>query len=454
MAKEELEKRLARGNAAESDADVSTGNPASLVLLPPESMPEAGGLLDLAYELNGAAQALGANLPAPVKAAIGDLVRGMNCYYSNLIEGRVTYPVDIDRALREERPAAADAKRRDLQREAAAHIAVQGMIDRGEFDAIGTDTELVKRIHREFYLLLPEDLHWTVDPATGARQRVIPGEFRTGGVAVGKHHAVHPDSINGFMTHFSWGYAKGRVPARLSPIAALAAHHRLLWIHPFLDGNGRVSRLHTHALFRRWGVGSELWSVSRGFARTKTDYYDLLARADYPRQDTADGRGTLSDRGLAAFCSYGLRTALEQIDFMGRLLEPRGLIERTRDFMTVEARRFRAREARPDGLDHLREEAAPLLERLYLVGEVTRMEARQIIGGSESTARRILKTLRDRHLIVSVDSHANFKPAFPLREMGFLFPGLLPPGIPMDTRDEPPPPESDDDGYGYSLPSP
>ena len=39
-------------------------------------------------------------------------------------------------------------------------------------------------------------------------------------------------------------------------IAIGAAHHRLLWVHPFFDGNGRVTRLMSYAMMLRLGLGS------------------------------------------------------------------------------------------------------------------------------------------------------------------------------------------------------
>ena len=33
-------------------------------------------------------------------------------------------------------------------------------------------------------------------------------------------------------------------------IAVMAAHHRFAWIHPFIDGNGRVGRLLTDAILK------------------------------------------------------------------------------------------------------------------------------------------------------------------------------------------------------------
>jgi len=55
-------------------------------------------------------------------------------------------------------------------------------------------------------------------------------------------------------------------------LAAAAAHHRLLWIHPFLDGNGRVARLMSHAMLLEALDTGAVWSVARGLARKVADY--------------------------------------------------------------------------------------------------------------------------------------------------------------------------------------
>ena len=107
--------------------------PASLTLVPAEGHPAWPALHDLAFALATEAAGLAARLAPGTAAAVGDLVRGMNCYYSNLIEGHDTRPIDIERALRAD--FAVEPKRRDLQLEAAAHIAVQAMIDSGAMDA-------------------------------------------------------------------------------------------------------------------------------------------------------------------------------------------------------------------------------------------------------------------------------------------------------------------------------
>jgi len=80
-------------------------------------------LTDLALDLTHKSAGFRRSLPPSMLASLADLVRAMNCYYSNLIEGHNTHPVDIQRALKKEYNA--DARKRDLQHEAQAHIAVQ-----------------------------------------------------------------------------------------------------------------------------------------------------------------------------------------------------------------------------------------------------------------------------------------------------------------------------------------
>ena len=116
-----------------------------------------------------------------------------------------------------------------------------------------------------------------------------------------------------------------------------AAHHRILWIHPFLDGNGRVARLISHALFRRQGVGSSFWAVSRGLARNVTDYKGLLMAADRPRTGDTDGRGKLSEEALFQFCRFFLKVSIDQVRFMQSILDPTNLLRRIELYCRDEA---------------------------------------------------------------------------------------------------------------------
>src|ERR1700736_2777941 len=140
-------------------------------LLIPEDSRHRGALTDLAVELSGEASGFRSSLSSGVRAALAGLGQSMNCYYSNLIEGHDTHPVDIERALKND--FSHDARKRDLQLEAKAHIAVQKWIDGvGLKGGLAIKAEGIQEIHRRFCELLPEDLLWVEDPVTKEKLRV------------------------------------------------------------------------------------------------------------------------------------------------------------------------------------------------------------------------------------------------------------------------------------------
>jgi Fic family protein len=124
-----------------------------------------------------------------------------------------------------------------LQLEATAHIAVQQWIDSGGLKGGRALTvEGICEIHHRFCTLLPEDLLWVEDPTTEQRLRLIPGELRRHDVKVGQLVPISPGAIPRFLGRFENAY--GNLGKTDSLISAAAAHHRLLWLHPFLDANG------------------------------------------------------------------------------------------------------------------------------------------------------------------------------------------------------------------------
>ena len=209
----------------------------------PAASPRREHLNDLALELAARSAGFRRSLPEGVLTALADLVRSVNCYYSNLIEGHDTHPVDIERALQDD--YSQNKEKRDLQLEARAHIEVQRWIDGGGLQGKATTVDGLCEIHRRFGELLPEDLLLVEDPDTGETLRMTPGGLRQRAIRVGHHVPVSPGAIPRFLERFEDAYTRlGKTEAIL---AAAAAHHRLLWIHPFLDGNGRVARLMSHA---------------------------------------------------------------------------------------------------------------------------------------------------------------------------------------------------------------
>lgn len=368
-------------------------------------------LSDVAVELAAASAGLRRSLPVGVTAALADLVRAMNCYYSNLIEGHDTHPVDIERAMKND--YSVDARKRDLQLEAKAHIAVQGWIDAGGLTRPAVSTDAICEIHRRFCELLPDELLKVKDPETGEEAPVVPGQLRHRDVKVGRHIPISPGAIPRFLERFDEVY--GRLGRSETILAAASAHHRLLWIHPFLDGNGRVARLMSHAVLLDALDTGGVWSIARGLARNEASYKAHLMNCDAPRRNDLDGRGPLSEEALAAFTQFFLETCLDQVRFMEQLVQPNRLRDRILRWVEEETR-----------ANALPSKAGLVLEAVLFRGELPRGDVPALLGMGDRQARRVVSELLERGVLVSNSTRAplflTFSAALAPRWMPGLFP--------------------------------
>lgn len=374
----------------------------------------AHGLEDGAVALIAEANRLAGHVHPVLQQSVGELVRSMNCYYSNLIEGHNTHPRDIARALAND--FSSEPKQRDLQQEALAHIHVQRLIDEGKDPEIWPATaEYACWLHREFCERLPDDLRWVENPDTGERLAIVPGELRQRDVIVGKHVPPEHGDLPAFLTRFEKAYGSPPL-SKLRQIQAVgAAHHRFLWIHPFLDGNGRVARLMSHALLRRLGIGTSLWSVARGLAREQAQYKALLMAADGPREGDRDGRGNLTQRGLMAFSQFFIDRAIDQVRFMHELLEPEEMLRRMEIYVEEEVRAKRL----PKG-------SYMVLREATLAGEVERGKIPMLTGYEERAARMVTSALVEKGLLTASTHRAALRLAFPSDVVERWFPRLYP----------------------------
>lgn len=376
-----------------------------------ESSPRRTAVTDLAIELASRSAGFRRSLPEGVTAALAQLVRAMNCYYSNLIEGHDTHPVDIERALKDD--YSTDARKRDLQLEARAHIAVQQWIDAGGLDGRAVTVDGLCESHRRFCELLPEAMLWAANPDTGERMQVVPGALRDSDVKVGRHVAISPGAVRRFLTRFEQAYTRlGKTDTILS---AAAAHHRLLWIHPFLDGNGRVARLMSYAILREALDTGGIWSIARGLARNVDRYKAHLADCDQPRRNDLDGRGTLSEETLASFTRFFLETCIDQVVFMEELVQPNRLRDRILIWTEEEIR-----------ADKLPPKSGAVLEAVLFRGELPRGEVTALLGTGERQARRVTSVLLDREVLTSESTRAPLRLNFPAKLAARWMPGLFP----------------------------
>ncbi len=371
---------------------------------------------DLIANLTSAAQQLGHRLHPQTTANLADLVRLMNCYYSNLIEGHNTMPSDIERALANDLDG--EEVRRNLQVEARAHIHVQRMIDSRH--AEGTlpepaSADFLRELHRAFYAEALDPM--LMIEGAGRRFRMEPGAFRSEplhDVAVGRHIPPGSAQVEIFMRTFEQRYRLEPLGKGGRIVAMAASHHRLNYIHPFPDGNGRVSRLMSHAMGLTAGIGaSGLWSVSRGLARgldSRQEYKQMMDHADMPRQGDLDGRGNLSQRALTEFIAWFLKVCLDQVVFMGNLFEFDHLAGRLKLYVERQ---------------QLKPQAFHILERVLLQGEMPRGEAERITGLKERAARMVLASLVEQGILGSETPKSAVSLRFPSDAVGLLFPRLF-----------------------------
>ncbi len=373
-------------------------------------------IVDLVASLSSASSRLGTRLHPRSAASLADAVRIMNCYYSNLIEGHNTSLREIERAMAGQLDTTEE--RRNLQVEARAHIRVQRDIDRRfALDELPepASADFIRGLHKAFYEDAPEAMLTVGDENRAIR--MVPGAFRDSAnqeVAVGRHLPPSGDRVEAFMTHFEARYRLAPLGMGQRILALAAAHHRLNYIHPFLDGNGRVSRLMSHAMALQAGIGAHgLWSVSRGLARgleSRGDYKRMMDHADMPRQGDLDGRGNLSTKALADFTIWFLKVCLDQVTFMGSVFDLDTIIVRLK--LYAERRAFRP-------------EAFALLEQTLQRGELPRGEAARVTGLKERSARDLLGLLVADGVLGSESPKGPVSLRFPLEVLEILFPNLF-----------------------------
>ena len=399
-----------------------------------EDAPEV--ISDLVADLVAATTKLENALAPQTAQNLAAMVRIMNTYYSNLIEGNVTRPRDIELALVSGALAINDVPKTaqieaalsdslapergaiDLLIEALAHVQVQAKIDAMAANsqlAEPASEDFIKWLHREFYLGASTSM--LEISGNGRSFQMVPGDWRSApehNVAVGRHQPPESDRVHDFMLYFSTRYEFSRLGRSARILAIPAAHHRFNYIHPFPDGNGRVSRLMSHAMAHIAGIGAHgLWSISRGLARglnSRNDYKRMMEYADLPRQGDLDGRGNLSQKVLTEFTTWFLQICLDQVLFMTGLFD-------------IETLAMRLKQCVEDA--GIKLEGARLLEEALIRGQFDRGDAARITGLPERTARRVLAELSAVGLLGSDTPKGPVQLRFPMKYQDTLFPRLF-----------------------------
>lgn len=388
-------------------------------LLPGEH--RLGPLLEQAHDLIRRADRLSGLCQPGVLGGLRRLLRAMNSYYSNKIEGQHTQPLEIEQALRNDYAQDADKARR--QRLALAHMDTEQQLETlwPQWDTTRVwSPQTVKDIHQDLFARLPpSDL--VIPPAEhvpGATpERLQPGELRQQQVSVGRHAAPAAIHVPVFLARWAQVYGQVR-RGEMQVVAMAAAHQRLAWIHPFRDGNGRVARLHSHLVLGHLGLSNGLWSPLRGFARSQDTYYAQLAAADEPRAGDLDGRGNLTERGLEQWITYVLDVCLDQVNFMTDTLALGNMKGRMAACLAFEEQVVK---------QGVRTESLRALHYLFATqSELERADFKALLGLGERLATAQVSALLKRGLLESDSPYGRLRLGVPQHALRFYFPRLWP----------------------------
>lgn len=377
-----------------------------------------GPLQEIASEIIAQCHHLHGQAGKSIVQSLRPKLRAMNSYYTNKIEGQHTLPINIERAL--EKDFDSDAEQAKKQRLAIAHMEVEALLE-SELEKASVsdlfDPALVYRLHEELYSRLPEE-----DRVTDEGKIVIPGEYREEDVTAGRHVAPEWQAIEDLMNAWANHY-RGLTGTEALVIGTACSHHRLAWIHPFIDGNGRAARLHSHLVLHSKGLTQGLWSPMRGLARTQEDYYARLNNADMPRRNDLDGRGALSQEELVKFAKYFLEVCLDQVNFMQQLLNLDSLKERLKDLLIhLQGNPWQVGSEK----SLIKIEALEALHYTAMIGPIERARFIAMIGLGDRSGRRILASLIDYGVLSAKSTRAPVTFTVPLTSLRFLFPKLWP----------------------------
>ena len=389
-------------------------------LLPGNS--NIGPLKDMAQEIIATSAGLEGKVAKETAIVLGDQLRLINSYYSNLIEGHKTTIPDISMAL--QKKFSQDPDKKYAQELCAAHVETE----RRFMELVNTQQKLnicgqqfLSEIHAAFYANLPEEHLYTHTPKGFSRAPVNSGQIRDVNVSVDGRslHGPHYQDLPALLKTFAQSYTPDQFHGDERLIAIAASHHRLTWLHPFRDGNGRVARLFSGLYFARTGINkSNLWSLSRGLSRNNKQYMFELWATDSP--DEKNGAHYFDDDLLADFCKFFFEICLDQIRFMEGLLRLDQIETRIDWYVETRAKQDK---------NPLRVETAKLLRAVFMRGAIQRGMAAEILNMSERNARRIVSALIKDGLLQSQSHRASLTIGLPLGVLPYYFPDLYDPSV-------------------------
>lgn len=238
---------------------------------------------------------------------------------------------------------------------------------------------------------LIRDLHARTVDGLSREGDPTPGSYREQEVAISGSDHLPPSWIivHAEMTGLL-EFANTDRPLHEQMMQIALAHHRFVWIHPFSNGNGRVSRLFTYAMLRKTVFatrGHSALNPAAVFGNDRSAYLAALESADALDDDGALSWITFFARGIRDDLARLVR--LQDREFVESALVAPVLAQLTRD-----------------GVLSRGDEAA--LRAVLAAGVVKAGDLETVIPGTPSQRSRAIRTLLDRGLLRQADEGPRF----------------------------------------------
>lgn len=242
---------------------------------------------------------LGGPVPPYIFFQLKDIFQMIESLSSARIEGNNTTLVEfVEKIIKDSSGKTKDEKMKEIYNIDEAIKFIEENVKKTTV----IDRALISEVHK----ILVNGL--TVPP--GGEGSRYPGQLRPVDVVIKQSNHVPPSHVM-VPQYFDEliKFINKPLDIQYHLLAVAISHHRMAWIHPFDNGNGRLVRMFTYALLIKQGFqvkSGRILNPTAIFCMDRNKYYDMLSLAD-----SGDSNKTLE------WCLYvldGLRLEIEKID--------------------------------------------------------------------------------------------------------------------------------------------
>jgi len=344
-------------------------------------LPRSAYLDDLTVAISRQASILGASLHPITRQALTKFFIEIESYYSSLVDGHVIALKDVQQVLKKQYTL--DPLQRLFQKEYHDYMALQILLN----SVLNDSRPDIKICQVDF-------LNWLC-------QKAHPQLFE--GARLKQTDIFKEDKMVSVWYHFDKAYDPDKLQGLSKIVGFAASHYVLTKIHPFFHNHHEIVRLFSRAYAHKININRDnLWSLSRGLLNYHFNYAATLSKETFPNFSE-----------FTHLCEGFLEMTLDQIDFSGKILDPKNLQKKISNYGDKMAK---AGEFNP--------QIVYLLNAVFFQGEIKKEDVFSITGLDLKAAEVMLSRCIEKGLL-KVDELGNtVRFNFSMDTIEYYFPNL------------------------------